>query len=141
MYPRCLFLIRSSGREELLRAEEKQNDSLFFSNLPVFCLSGRHGINIPHLIQNVDFAKLLHRRSAPPDEGEASLSNWQADSNTCEVLIAQYLNTIPSQLLSSETLTLKWGKSSPWYPGDRHVMLNCLGSERWSLSAFVCLQI
>lgn len=33
----------------------------------------------------MDFVRLLHRRTAPPDEGEACLSNWQTDSRTQEV--------------------------------------------------------
>ncbi|TKS88878.1 Microtubule-actin cross-linking factor 1 [Collichthys lucidus] len=53
-YPRCLFLIRSSGQ-------------------------------------------LLHRRTAPPDEEDACLSNWQVDSR--RFVIGQYWDTIPSQLL------------------------------------------
>lgn len=54
-------------------------------------------------------------------------------------MIGQYCNTILRQLWSSESLTLRWGEY--WYPGERHVMLSCLGSLRWSLSGLSCLHI
>lgn len=49
----------------------------------------------------MDFVSLLHRRTAPPDEGEACLSNWQTDSRTQEVYdwTALEHNSQPSLIL------------------------------------------
>lgn len=42
-------------------------------------------------------------------------------------MIGQYWKTIPSQLWSSGSLTLRWGESLDLYPGERHVMLKLSG--------------
>lgn len=146
-YPECLFLIRSIGCEELLRdqkaPEGRNRTRAFFPPQPaVFCLSTRHGLNTPHLLQTVDSVRLLHRRTAPPDEGEACLSNWQTDSRTLEVYDWTLLEHSSQPTLVLREFDIEVGGGSlDWYPGERHVMLSCLGSLRWSLSAFNCLPI
>lgn len=69
-----------------------KSESLFF-----FLSRTKTWSKYPPLLQTVDFVRLLHRRTAPPDEGEACLSNWQIDSR--RFMIGQYWDTISSQLL------------------------------------------
>lgn len=81
------------SREEKAPERTNRTRAFFLFSLTFFCLGIRHGLNTPHLLQTVDFVRLLHRRTAPPDEGEACLSNWQTDRRTQEV----YDWTVPEQ--------------------------------------------